>query len=250
MTDWAGKLAGAVARLAGILHLAERAGQSEPWRDRISLENVERAITIANYLIPHARAAFAEMGASPDVAAARYLLRWITRTQCESFTKRDAFEGTKGRFKRVEELEPALEVLENHWYVAERPREERAGPGRKASPIYDVNPMALDATNNGDSANTANCAKGVGVLGGQDSDASEGSEDVVGAETSSQYSHYSQNGLGNGYPDAIAPGMRATLLEMGFSEAAVDAMSPEEAWMRLEGSMEAPDRPRGEADGV
>ncbi len=69
-----------------------------------------------SYLLP-AKTAFAEMGASPDVAAARYLLRWIVRTQCESFTKRDAFEGTKGKFKRVEELEAALEVLENHGYV-------------------------------------------------------------------------------------------------------------------------------------
>ena len=139
-------------------------------------------------------------------------------------------------------------------YVSERPREERSGPGRKASPIYDVNPRALDNSDSrmdiADCANTANCAKGVGVLRGQDSNASEDTADDLGVEAPSQYSHYSQNGVGNGYPDAIAPEMKATLLEMGFSEADVDAMSAEEAWMRLDGWTQASDHPSGEADEV
>ena len=44
--------------------------------------------------------------------------------------------------------------------------------------------------------------------------------------------------------------MKAALLKMGFSEADVDVMSTEEAWMRLDGRAEAPDQSSGEAYGV
>jgi hypothetical protein len=67
MTDWAGKLVGAAARIMGLLHMAEHAHEREPWQIPIQVRTAEQAIRIAKYLIPHARAAYAEMGSDPVV---------------------------------------------------------------------------------------------------------------------------------------------------------------------------------------
>jgi hypothetical protein len=165
MTDWAGKLVGAVARLAGLLHIADHANVAAPWQMAIGIGSVERAIRLGEYLIPHARATYAEMGADPVIADATHLLTWITREAKTHFTKRDAFEGTKGRFRRVEAMEPALRLLMEHGYIRQREPENRAGPGRKPSPTYDVNPFSAHNAPNSQnatflpySANSANSA--------------------------------------------------------------------------------------------
>ena len=146
MTDWAGKLAGAVARIAGILHMLDRAGEAKAWEHRVAGETMRRAVKIGHYLIPHARYALAVMGSDPTVEDAKYVLRWIERRGGERFTRRDAFEGTKGRFGKVAELEPGLDLLVSHGYLREHHPEGRRGPGRKPSPTYEVNPLWLEET--------------------------------------------------------------------------------------------------------
>jgi hypothetical protein len=146
MTDWAGKLAGAVARIAGILHMLDHAGEKEPWEHRVAGETMRRAVNIGHYLIAHAKYALAVMGSDPTVEDAKYVLRRTERKGGEQFTKRDAFEGTKGRFGKVSELEPALDLLVSHGYLREHHPEERRGPGRKPSPTYEVNPVWLEET--------------------------------------------------------------------------------------------------------
>jgi replicative DNA helicase len=169
MADWAGKLPGAVARLAGLLHLANCVGESAPCGTPIPANTMARAISIGRYLIPHARAAFDMMGLDPLVADAQYVLAWIRRQAAGpvgfEFSKRDAFEGTKGRFKQVTDLELALGLLEKHHYIRMLPAEPRSGRGRPPSPTYEVNPLAFDASDHpllGNpapiSANSANSA--------------------------------------------------------------------------------------------
>jgi hypothetical protein len=149
MADWAGKLPGAVARLSGLLHLADHAGEPAPWETSIAAGTMARAIRIGQYLIPHARAAFDLMGLDPLVADARYVLTWIRRRATGpvgfTFTKRDAFEGTKGRFKQVADLELALALLQKHHSIRMLPAEPQSGRGRPPSPTYEVNPLALVA---------------------------------------------------------------------------------------------------------
>jgi hypothetical protein len=65
ITDWAGKLVGAVVRIAGLLHMAQHLGEETPWTRPITVDTVARAILVGRYLIPHARAAYATMGADP-----------------------------------------------------------------------------------------------------------------------------------------------------------------------------------------
>jgi hypothetical protein len=173
ISDWAGKLAGATARIAGLLHVADHIDSPEPWAVPISGAVMGRAVQIARYLIPHAQAAFAEMGADPMVEDAKYVLAWVVRHGVQSFTERDLFEGTKGRFKRVEALRPVLGLLANHAFVRQRPAQGHLGPGRPPSPVYDVNPLAHSQYSHNsqnsaltdNSANCANSAKPPGPLG-------------------------------------------------------------------------------------
>lgn len=51
------------------------------------------------------------MGADSKVADAEYVLAWIARKQLVRLTKRDLFEGTKGRFKQVAVLDPVVHLL-------------------------------------------------------------------------------------------------------------------------------------------
>jgi hypothetical protein len=140
IADWAGKLMGAVGRIAANLHMASFAGTATPWDMSISLGTVERAILIGKYLIPHAKAAFAEMGVDPVVQYAKVILRWLEHTKSDCFTKRDLHQAMKGTFKRVADLDQPLTVLVAQGFIRERPEESR-GPGRPPSPTYDVNPM-------------------------------------------------------------------------------------------------------------
>lgn len=147
MTDWGGKLVGAVARIAALLHMAGNSGAVAPWHDAVPLDTVERAIQIGMYLIPHARAAYGSMGADPDVADALHILAWVKRTATPSFTKREAFEALKGRFKRAVDMDPALNRLVEHEYIRLQPQDNQVGPGRKPSPRYDVNPAVFASHN-------------------------------------------------------------------------------------------------------
>jgi hypothetical protein len=147
ISDWGGKLFGATVRIAGNLHMAEHAGDREPYAEPIRVETVERAIRLARYFITHAKAAFAEMGADPEVEGARYLLAWIERSNVGEFTKRDAYQATRGRFKRVSHLEPALALLVEHGFIRPKRGEVRPGAGRKPGPSYEVNPLSQKTQN-------------------------------------------------------------------------------------------------------
>lgn len=141
ITDWSGKLVGAVVRIIGLLHMAKHGELPAPWSIPVELETVEQGIRIGQYATAHARAAYAEMGSDPNIEGACYILAWIERKGCSEFRKVDAFEGTKARFKKAEAMMPALAILVEHGYIRERPREERGGPGRKPSTVYEVNPL-------------------------------------------------------------------------------------------------------------
>ncbi len=147
ITDWAGKLAGAVVRLAGLFHLAWHTEHHRPWELDVDRDTMRSARRLTEYLIAHARAAFAEMGGDPDVESAKHMLQWIQRTEVTEFSKRDLFEGTKGRFARVSALDPGVRLLVEHGYIRERPTEPRTGPGRPPSPIYEVNPGSRNSLN-------------------------------------------------------------------------------------------------------
>jgi replicative DNA helicase len=142
---WAAKLAGATARIAGLLHLAEhlRAGWARP----VEAETMHAAVAVARYLTDHALAVFGLMGADPALADTRYVFDWIERTSAERFTRRELFTALpRGRFPKVDALDPALELLEAHGYVRRVDQPAPKGPGRRPSPTYEVNPLRRPPT--------------------------------------------------------------------------------------------------------
>jgi hypothetical protein len=141
MTEWGSKLPGAVARIAGLLHIADHSTDPASWTRPVSADVMKRAITLGRYFIPHARAAFALMGADPAIADATYILDWLVSRQMTSISKRDLFDATKGRFKRAKNLDAGLTILAEHDYLRQRAQATRSGPGRKPSPVFDVNPF-------------------------------------------------------------------------------------------------------------
>ena len=140
MTDWGGKIVGAMVRIAGLLHMADLAGADSPWTLPIPEATIERAISLAMYLIPHAKAAFAEMGADENIEKAKAILRWIEHNGLDSFTKRDVHQGTRGTFKRATDLDAPLAVLLERGFIRQREEASTGGPGRHPSPTYEVNP--------------------------------------------------------------------------------------------------------------
>ena len=99
--DWASKLAGRVARIAGVLHLIENRRSSAPWSLPVRLHTMGAAIEIGNYLIPHALMAFSmTAGADPEMLKSR-VLDWIRRNRADrSFRAREvkrAFPATTGQ---------------------------------------------------------------------------------------------------------------------------------------------------------
>jgi replicative DNA helicase len=103
IADWGSKLAGAVVRIAGLLHLAEHL--REGWARPVEDETVIGSIEIAEYLIQHALTVFDAMGADPALSDARYVLGHLERHPRECFTIRDLHVALpRGRFAKVANL--------------------------------------------------------------------------------------------------------------------------------------------------
>ena len=141
IADWGGKLPGASVRLAGLLHLVQH---DAPHQHQISLGTMQQALGLAKVLIAHAKAAFALMGADPDIECAKHILAWIVDRRIDAFQARDAFEKVKGRYPKMEQVRAGLSILDDRAYIfpAPSPEREPGRPGRSPSPRYIVNPLA------------------------------------------------------------------------------------------------------------
>lgn len=179
ISDWANKLAGGVARIAGLLHFAElgarassderatsnsgylgNCGTQDQTQDvtttceSVCYETTCSSVTIGRYLLDHAQSAFALIGADPDIAHAQRILAWVERAGISRFSKRDAWQATRGYFKKAGELEAPLRLLCEHGYLREE-QPERSGPGRRPGTIFVVNTYSRNTHNSQNSRPTA-----------------------------------------------------------------------------------------------
>jgi hypothetical protein len=144
IVDWASKYVGAVVRIAGLLHLA---AHRDAARRPISADTIHAAARIGHYYLGHALAVFDLMGADPLIDHARHVLDWIARTGTQHFTRRELFRAMpRGRFAKVGDLDPVLDLLDQHGYIRPRPAEPRPAGGRPPSPVYDVHPAVIEPT--------------------------------------------------------------------------------------------------------
>ncbi|TDW65615.1 YfjI family protein [Kribbella pratensis] len=140
ITDWASKLAGAVVRVAGLLHVAHTftTGYATP----ITADTIRDAEQIGRYYLDHALAVYDLMGRSdPDLDDARALLDWIRKHGHHTFTRRDALRANRARFATAKDLTPALELLTDHGHIRPKPTPTSSKGGRP-SDTYQVHPNA------------------------------------------------------------------------------------------------------------
>ena len=130
IVDWAAKYVGTVARIAGLLHVAtHRDALTRP----ITAATVEAAARLGHYYLGHALAVFDLMGTDPLIDHARAALDWLLRRGRYEFTRRELFTGIcRGRFRKVTELDPVLDLLVAHGFIRPGPAPTRpaAGPAR------------------------------------------------------------------------------------------------------------------------
>jgi hypothetical protein len=137
---WSSKLDGTIARLAGLLHLAETVGLDDRsrWDRAVAEETMAAAIAISRYLVEHALAAFDAMAADPALDGARRVLYWIHQDRVVAFTKRECYNANRSRFPRATDLDPVLAVLEDHGYI--RPATTTEPQVGRPSRRFNVNP--------------------------------------------------------------------------------------------------------------
>lgn len=143
ISDWAGKLAGHVGRIAGLLHMGQYTRMDRPWEIPISGDVFARAIDIGKYLIPHAKRAFGEMGSDPVLRGSQLIIRWIDKTGCAEFTQRDLHRSLQGSVPKSAHLTQPLWLLEERGYVRRREDRRFYGSGQNPSPTFEVNPIFL-----------------------------------------------------------------------------------------------------------
>jgi hypothetical protein len=100
-------------------------------------------LRLANYFLSHAVAVYELIGADPALEGTRRLFAWIVKQRHDSFSKRDAHAGNRAYFKRADELDDALALLERHgWIRVQEPVDPKPRGGRPPSPVFIVHPLA------------------------------------------------------------------------------------------------------------
>lgn len=138
ISDWAGKLPGAVARIAGLFHVVEHAYSPEIPRD-ISGDTMQAAITVGEYFTSHAVAAFAIMGRDESTAMAEHILAAIQKHEWHQFNRHQLYQVVRRRVNSPEDLDSPLKKLIENGYVRVIPQAKQ-GPGRKPSELYESHP--------------------------------------------------------------------------------------------------------------
>jgi replicative DNA helicase len=142
MTDWGGKLAGAIIRIAALLHLAEHA--RDGWDRPISLATLNAATEIGDYFTHHAKAAYDAIGADPATVAASAILQWLDTTRPVKVTTRDLMRGMPQRFRKAADLAAPLQILESRGWIRARPgARSTPGGGRPTALAWDVHPSIV-----------------------------------------------------------------------------------------------------------
>ncbi|GAA2918226.1 MULTISPECIES: YfjI family protein [Streptomyces] len=139
ISNWAGKLAGATARMAALLHLAEHGGNG--YAHPVTEDTMNAAIELGDYYTAHALAVFDVMGADPVLSRARSVLEALRDNRWEDVSRRDVFSVlSRSEVPTVADLEPAIALLEDHGYLRSYQPERTGKRGRPPAPRLLVHP--------------------------------------------------------------------------------------------------------------
>lgn len=137
LRDWVSKLPGAVIRIAGLIHICERAWRTSDVTEPVTDETIARAIEFGRYYVAHARAVLGAEVADEARANAEVLLEWVSRRRV--FSIRDLQRALKARFPTAEAARVAIAILTEHGFIRAR-QPPVPGRGRPPNEVYDVHP--------------------------------------------------------------------------------------------------------------
>ncbi len=146
IADWAGKLVGNTLRIAGLLcragvyRASEFLNGNEPLT--VSGGTMADAIRLGRYYLSHSMAVHDAIPQSVMYRQAEKILQTIRDRRLEKFTRRDAMRFCQS-FKRVDEIQPVLDFLEDMGYIATMDIKQTYGKGRPSLPKYVTNPSVL-----------------------------------------------------------------------------------------------------------
>jgi hypothetical protein len=151
---WA-KWPGHTARLVLIVHLL-RWILREVEDENVDAESMRRAIRLVTYFQAHARKVHCVIGADPEIAEAKIVLRWVRRKGLTQFRRWEAQRDLQSetRFRRSEDLDRPLSRLVKHGFLREQPQKKGSGGGRQAGPAYLLNPLLGSSENSENSEKT------------------------------------------------------------------------------------------------
>ena len=148
IADWCGKLAGNVLRIAGLLCRAS------VYRDHdfiledaaplvVDGQTMENAIKLGRYFLNHAQVIFHVLPENAMFQSAKKILKMIVENNLTEFNRRTAMRYCR-TFKRIEEIQPVLDFLDDYGYIASVEVPSSGGKGRPPKPKYLVNPQIKD----------------------------------------------------------------------------------------------------------
>ncbi len=137
MRDWAGKLPGAIARIAGLMHCAAHA-DCRPEDAKISDATMGPAVRWGQHLADHALAVFDLMGGGLEAEARRVWER-ARAEGVDEITVRELWIPHRSQFKTMTGFRPVLDLLCEYGYLAKVPHPKREG---RPSQTVRLNPNA------------------------------------------------------------------------------------------------------------
>lgn len=148
ITDWAGKLAGNIARIAGILHIM-RFRRNAPEKIPIGIEDMKSAVKIGHCLINHALKVFDMSNLESPEQKSKAVFYWFYNQGIRKFTSHEFLRAKRGFDKKTFE-EGAKILIENE--IIKKNKSSKTGKGRP-SEVYYVNPYIWDKKDRKDKKN-------------------------------------------------------------------------------------------------
>lgn len=111
LSEWTTKLESSVARMAGLLWMADGMNGA------VDASTMERAITIGRYWMSHAFVVHGTWGTDPMVSKARRIVDWVRAKQLTEFTVRKLYTDLNAHFPRAEDTVEPLRLLTERGYL-------------------------------------------------------------------------------------------------------------------------------------
>ncbi|GAA3765676.1 YfjI family protein [Micromonospora maritima] len=145
MSDWAGKHAGRVLRIAGLFHLAAGNDPAHP----IDFHTMAAAIDVADWMLEHAVRVYGGWRAAAggrDMTGPLAVLRWIRRDGVDQFTHRDAHQALRGQgWANADAVRDALVVLVEMGWLSSVERLYADGKRRNPGGLFVAHPTLTES---------------------------------------------------------------------------------------------------------